>query len=374
MKPGSESDFVTEALPAFISEAEEQIEMLEQLLLQLEDAPEDAALLNALFRCAHTIKGSAGIFGLDRVVAFTHHVETLLSKLREGRVKLTPDMSTLLLRCNDQVLALIAQAKGAREDDAESMSARGELVLLLQAASGAPPAAAPLAVATASNQRCWHVSAAFGADTFRNGMDPLTILNYVRGLGDVPRMVCDVDAIPPLERLDPESCRLSFEFGLLTEAQQDQIEGAFSFVRDDCQLGVMPPAPSAAAEVSPVLSDTVGVAPAVVEAALKKPVRTQQASPPREAAASGSADDQRFIRVQAHRLDDVINLLGELVIAGAGASLLARQTKQRKLVEANAQISRLIEEIRNGTFNCAWCPSARPFRAFAAWCATPQPS
>ncbi|MBX9715814.1 MAG: Hpt domain-containing protein, partial [Burkholderiaceae bacterium] len=69
-----DNSFIAEALPAFISEAQEQLEMLEQLLLQLEDAPGDSELLGALFRCAHTVKGSAGIFGLDQVVAFTHHV------------------------------------------------------------------------------------------------------------------------------------------------------------------------------------------------------------------------------------------------------------------------------------------------------------
>ena len=80
-----DTGFLLEALPAFISEAQEQIESLEQLLLQLEEQPDDRELLDALFRCAHTVKGSAGIFGLDAVVAFTHHVETLLDCLREGQ-------------------------------------------------------------------------------------------------------------------------------------------------------------------------------------------------------------------------------------------------------------------------------------------------
>jgi two-component system, chemotaxis family, sensor kinase CheA len=411
MKHQNEVDFVAEALPAFISEAEEQIEALEQLLLQLEDAPEDAALLNALFRCAHTIKGSAGIFGLDDVVAFTHHVETLLSKLREGLVKLTPELSTLLLRCNDQVQVLIAQAKGVQDDNEASQTTRAALVAQLQAASGLAPAEATQALAPADTRRRWHVSAGFGADTFRNGMDPLTILNYVRGLGDVPRMVCDLQAIAPLDRLDPETCQLNFEFGLLTEASQQQIESAFSFVRDDCRLHVMPPVATTAdfadlidampdnprlgdilvaagaitqaqlqqglrvqcavaeqgqnTPLGQVLSDTVGVAPGVVDAALKKQ-RNNQRPAAREGngSAPAAADDQRFIRVQANRLDDVINLLGELVIAGAGAALLARQTKQRQLVEANAQISRLIEEIRNGTLQLRMVPIGETFSRF----------
>jgi two-component system chemotaxis sensor kinase CheA len=129
--------FIQETLPAFISEAQEQIETLEQLLLQLEDAPQDSELLAALFRCAHTVKGSAGIFGLDRVVAFTHHVETLLDQLREGRLQLTPAMSTLLLQCNDQIRTLVAQARDAAGDeDGQAVAARAALVQRLQALTG----------------------------------------------------------------------------------------------------------------------------------------------------------------------------------------------------------------------------------------------
>ena len=76
MNYGTQSDkeFIAQAMPAFISEAAEQIEAIETLLLELEEQPDNRDLLDSLFRCAHTVKGSAGIFGLNRVVEFTHHV------------------------------------------------------------------------------------------------------------------------------------------------------------------------------------------------------------------------------------------------------------------------------------------------------------
>ena len=259
----SEQDysFIEEALPAFISEAREQTEALEQLLLQLEHSPGDRELLDALFRCAHTVKGSAGIFGLDRVVAFTHHVETLLDEVREGRVLLTPALSTLLLQCNDEIRALISCAQSPQSDSEAAVLARQTLVERLQVASVSPAgggagggaggragdgagrgagesAAAATVVAGAGSQRRWFISARFGRETFRNGMDPLAILNYLRGLGTVPKLVCDSGAVPALEDLDPESCHLDFEFSLDTEASRSEIESAFSFVRDDCLLSV----------------------------------------------------------------------------------------------------------------------------------------
>jgi two-component system chemotaxis sensor kinase CheA len=108
--------FIASAMPAFISEAVEQTEAIETLLLELEEQPDNRELLDSLFRCAHTVKGSAGIFGLNRVVEFTHHVETLLDKMRDGDIALTPELSTLLLQCNDQIKFLVEIASNEDAD------------------------------------------------------------------------------------------------------------------------------------------------------------------------------------------------------------------------------------------------------------------
>jgi two-component system chemotaxis sensor kinase CheA len=105
-----------------------------------------------------------------------------------------------------------------------------------------------------------------------------------------------------------------------------------------------------------ILQASAGVAPETVAAALNKQQRQRQGP--------ASADDQRLIRVQADRLDAVINLLGELVIAGAGASLLARQIRNNPLIEANQQITRLIEEIRNNTLQLRMVPIGETFSRF----------
>ncbi len=410
MKPTDmDLQFVADALPAFLSEAREQIESIEQLMLQLEDAPDDRDLLDALFRCAHTVKGSAGIFGLDAVVAFTHHVETLLDQMRAGQLQLTPALSTLLLQCNDQIRALVDAAQTPQSDDPAGQDTRDDLVRQLQAAGhpaagdaaqAAPgaPAPAETGIAATSASR-WQIGAVFGPDTFRNGMDPLTILRYVAGLGTVVHVVCNTDAVPALEALDPECCHLDLHFTLDTDADRAAIEAAFSFVRDDCQLRLQAPqAPAVAAALAPagqpklgeLLVDVGVVTPGEVQAALqvqaqarndgKAPqplgsilqtigdVRPQavEAALNRQARQRGAAptDDNRFIRVQADRLDAVINLLGELVIAGAGAQLLARQTKQRGLIEANTQVGQLIEEIRNGTLKLRMVPIGETFSRF----------
>ena len=375
MKP-SEQDFIADALPAFISEAREQVETIEQLMLQLEDAPKDRELLDALFRCAHTVKGSAGIFGLDAVVGFTHHVETLLDRLREGQIALNPELSTLLLQCNDQIRSLVAAALDPQVEADQALAARAMLVDRLQAASGSANRssndgnpAVPAAAMAPRQAGTWQVSVQFGLDTFRNGMDPLALLGYLAGIGEISSLHCDLAALPAIDSLDAESCHLGFDFSLITDAAQAEIEAAFSFVREDCVLRLaggdlvvdeaqpMPAAPAHGDAEPPTLPTAMPpagppVGPPNTDPSLDaKPARQRQSA----------ADDHRFIRVHADRLDAVINLLGELVIAGAGAQLLARQTRQRALIEANTQIGRLIEEIRNGTLQLRMVPIGETF-------------
>ena len=409
MSLDADLDFIAQAMPAFISEAAEQIEAIETLLLELEEQPDNRELLDSLFRCAHTVKGSAGIFGLNRVVEFTHHVETLLDKMRDGDVALTPQISTLLLQCNDQIKFLVDTAADESADTAEQKDQRADLVIQLRSLSEGGAAAAPAAQAAAAASPkaaevagVWTISARFGLETFRNGMDPLSVARYLAGMGEVVSMRCGSDAVPPLLSLNPESCYLSFTMKLQTSSSREDIEGAFSFVIDDCELDVvapetpdqklaraiedMPATPRlgdmlvsvgavsqdklsqvlstqeasrgmpavAKAKIGDLLEAQAGVAPEVVAAALGKQQKIREAAP----------SEERYIRVQADRLDAVINLLGELVIAGAGATLLARATHQEALIEANLHMNSLIEEIRNGTLGLRMVPVGETFSRF----------
>ncbi|RZS52936.1 chemotaxis protein CheA [Sphaerotilus mobilis] len=411
--------FVAEALPAFIQEATEQVEQIEQLLLALEEAPGDRDKLDALFRCAHTVKGSAGIFGLDRIVAFTHDVETLLDRLREGRAELDLQVSTLLLQCNDQIRLLITQAADEQAESADQIDHRADLSTRLKAMlaaldDGVPASAEAAAVRQDSPEAAaalprWHLCTTFGPDTFRNGMDPLSVLSYLDTLGDVHAICCDTEAVPPLDRIDPESCHGAFQFTFDSTASRAEIEAAFAFVRDDCTLRLtapgtpvshfkalidaMPERPrlgeilvaigavtreeldlclgeqaamkTASSDDTPRLGEMLqvrtGVDPQVIDAAVVKQKQLSGDAADRKA---GPADEQRYIRVQADRLDAVINLLGELVTAGAGAAMLSRQTRQGSLIEAHLNMGRLIEEIRNGTLQLRMVPIGETFSRF----------
>jgi two-component system chemotaxis sensor kinase CheA len=404
-RAAEDDGFLREALPAFLSEAREQLDQLEHLLLELEVSPDDRELLDALFRCAHTIKGSAGLFGLDEVVAFAHHVEGFLDALREGTVRLAPAINSVLLRCADQVRRLLTEIDGTAVDDVEDE--REDLIAALAwhlpqaaahagAGAGAGPATGTADVPSHASVR-HHIALHFKPDTYRDGFDPLAILDYLATLGTLESMTIVIDRLPELASHDPEECHLDLEMDFLADLDAGQVEAAFDMVREDCVLRIS----TVAMATSSVLAriESMGDAPRVGEilvAAGALELRELDTALIEQARRSGSddarpigeliretlgvpqqvvdaavrkqrgrdGDDARTVRVPADRLDAVINLLGELVIAGAGTALLAQKTGVSELIESSHQLGRLIEEVRNGTLQLRMVQIGETFTRF----------
>ncbi|MFS2020789.1 Hpt domain-containing protein, partial [Massilia sp. CT11-108] len=124
----------------FIAESRELLEQMESALLAVTRDGLDA--VNAIFRAAHTIKGSAGMFGLDPVVRFTHVAESVLDKVRDGAIPVGDELVALLLACRDHIGALVDAVESGTLDDADLAAAGAPLVAQLQAYldGGAAPA------------------------------------------------------------------------------------------------------------------------------------------------------------------------------------------------------------------------------------------
>ena len=138
---------------AFFEESAEHLAIVEEGLLQLEQHPEDLDLLNKIFRSAHSIKGTSGMFGFNAVAQFTHKMETLLDLLRNGQKVATPQIADLLLKSTDCLKTLVDAAKtGSPVDDEAVQRLTGELASAsvlgsqptAQAASSSPTASTAL--------------------------------------------------------------------------------------------------------------------------------------------------------------------------------------------------------------------------------------
>jgi two-component system chemotaxis sensor kinase CheA len=392
-----------QALQTFIEESRELLSAMEDALLVLEGNPGDTDAIAAVFRAMHTIKGSAGLFGLDHIVSFTHVAESVMDRVRDGKLVVDEPLAALLLACGDHIGDLVDRlAAGQVEPDAD-LRASDEILLNhlrthLGAAAPAKPAGVPLEREAPVRREggglvasdAWHISVRFGQDLFRNGFDPLSFVRYLGTLGRLVHVETLTDTMPEARDMDPESCYLGFEIRLLSTADKSAIEGAFDFVRDDCSLSILPPhshireylrlieaLPEDNARLGEILVacgaltareleeallhqglETVALAagqPAapplgeiLVERKMMQPEVVGAALEKQQHVHDAKAREARIIRVDAAKLDHLINLVGELVIAGAGANLLAGRSGDGALQEATALISRFVEDIRDG--------------------------
>jgi len=406
-----------QALQTFIAESRELLEDVETALLSIEQAEDRGESIAAIFRAAHTIKGSAGLFGLDHVVAFTHVVESVLDEVRDGRIELGGELITLLLGCGDHIGGMIdAIAAGKLEADA-GMIANGEpltaaLRVYLDPNAHAAPAAAVAAVAVSAPvagasqvatdgaaSAHWHISLRFGPEVMRNGMDPLSFIRYLATLGEVAGIATLTDALPEVFEFDAEVCYLGFEIAFASNAEQAAIENVFEFVREDSQIRILPPhsplsefarlidalpegreragacvvqsGSLTAAELElafnpPAAQAQAAAATAAVIAAAAAPAAAPAAPAEKKPAAKeGKAQESRAsIRVDADKLDHLINLIGELVIAGASTDLLARRSRNPELQECTSTLANLVEEVRDSALQLRMVKIGATFSRF----------
>jgi two-component system chemotaxis sensor kinase CheA len=364
-----------QALQTFIAEARELLQDMEQSLLQLEHAPEDAGQLASIFRAAHTIKGSAGLFGLEPIVSFAHVVEDVLDRLRDGQVQADRGLIALMLECNDHLLELVEVVAVQRSTlTAQSLGHEAQLRERLdryRRVQAQPELIAP------QPRAAWHISVRFGADMLRNGMDPLSFLRYLATLGELLGVVTCAEQLPAAAQMDAESCYLGFEIRLLSEQNEATLAEAFEFVRDECRLFIFAPDTSAA-QYRQWLQDQGAEAPWLADALVRcgtltaedlrepspAPSAAQHPAPATSDKPASEAKSQRFIRVRADQLETLIDLAGELITASAGAQLLAREQGDEHLREATSVVASLVEQLLDGALAMRMVPIGDTFNRF----------
>lgn len=410
-----------EAIEAFIEECSELLSVMEDALLQIEHDPGSDELINAIFRAAHTIKGTSGVFSFDDLVEFTHVVENVLDRVRDGSITIESNLVACLLSCRDHIGTLVQIAvDNSKSIDAEVKATGDELVRQLEAFLGAQNLEMQTSISTELVEEMhsaldktgiqvastnWHISLRFDKDVLRHGMDPLSFLRYLRNIGELVQVTTITDNLPDLVDADPEQCYLGFEIAFLANEGVDKakIESVFEFVRDMCQLFILPPEADIgefsqlieslpeenmrigeilcavgaltdnelkeALEYSKAAAGKTGEpAPKLGEVLVEKKAVHQQtvdnALDKQAKAATDTSNKSRVIRVDASKLDSLINLVGELVIAGARTNLLAQSLKNENLLESVATMEHLVEEIRDSALNLRMVQIGDTFNRF----------
>ncbi|MBK1656667.1 chemotaxis protein CheA [Paracraurococcus ruber] len=340
-------------------EAAELLDMLEQSLLDLDHRPDDRDLVDTAFRALHTIKGSGAMFGFDSVAAFTHEFETAFDRVRAGLAPCSRALVAAALRARDHIRGLI------EAPDATDPAVGDTILSALHAAvsddAAAPaPALPPTAPESASaSPRTWRICFRPGPDALVNGTNPLLMLEELRGLGRA-RVTALLDRVPPLDAIDPESCYLGWEVMLETAAPRSAIEEVFLFILDDAAVRIEPPSDDTAAQAEPGPAAAIAATPDLAEAeppSVVPPLRPGRSDP--DIGRVGGS-----LRVQAERLDALMDRVGELVICQARLHQLAGAGADPGLTAVAEEIGRLVSELRDTTMGIRMVPIGSLFTRF----------
>jgi two-component system chemotaxis sensor kinase CheA len=254
----------------------------------------------------------------------------------------------------------------------------------------------------------WHISLRFGKDVLRNGMDPLSFLRYLATLGNIEALEALFDTMPDAAVMNPESCYLGLEIAFKGAVDKETLANVFEFVQDDCAIHILPPRSKVLDYVRLIdslpedkerLGELLVNSGALTRRELEDGLRMQQSLAERKGADAQPEDwrklgkilvrqgvvqdelidaalnkqlvikehktlESSFIRVRADNLDELITLVGELVIAGAGTRLLAQRAGNSDLIESTIITEALVEQIRDRALTLRMVPIGEAFTRF----------
>ena len=384
------SDPMAEIRASFFMECEELLEALQDGLEAMESGAGDEETVNVVFRAVHSIKGGAGAFGLDDLVAFAHRFETALDDVRAG--KLVPDANVMKLffSCGDKLTDLVHESRdGVEHDPATTADLFSRLDAIIGAAPADEdeeihfqPAALSLdldldlnldldpALPVGSDPQCDPLIIEFRPDNdlFNSGNEPLYLFRALRDLGDL-EVTCDETDLPLLTDLKPDAPHLSWKLTLSTTEGEAAVQEVFEFVDGLCDLSItranptgangavcedpetvetspFPPSDCAPNTVENPANDIESTIREQREAAQEsgKPAPSDPAtsasgkpSPPKKSTPSAP---RATVRVDLERIDKLVNLVGEIVINQAMLS----QSVEEAGLPPNSQVRTGLDE------------------------------
>ena len=336
----------------FQEEAQEILVDLEASLLKLNEQSDDMDLVSCIFRALHTIKGSGAMFGFDELANFTHKLENAFDEVRNGRLKVSGELVDLSLRSLDQIKVYV-------EEKPVDEGISGDLLKQLQNLTS-PESSTPVHSSCDPKERCapeaanteqiWKIHFAPGPAMLLNGSNPFVLLQEVRRLGQC-QVAAHMDSLPSLADIDPECCYASWDLVLRTSATIDEIRDIFIFVEDACELKIE--------------ADQTTQSPAEETEA----DRTARGLQERRGEKGGrrsydGPDNASSIRVPAGKLDEFVNLVGELVTVQARLSELAARRDDLEIAAVAEDVERLASALRANSMNVRMMPIRGTFEKF----------
>lgn len=378
----------SELVAVFLHEAKDLHSQLEQGLLEYDASggQVDSDIVDGLFRAAHTIKGSAGVVGLDEIVSFTHLVETALEFIRSGELNFSSDLVSCLLACSDHIGLLLERAEQEKplEDDSQQQGAQllQRLSKFMENLLGEQDSVKNSTESCSADQLI--VLLRFNSDTFRDGFDPLSLLRFLKTKASVIKEHWFFDEVPAFDQVpkpsDLECCYLSLTL-LVADCSALVVDDVFDFVRDSSTYFRFPVETTpedfqaALGELDEPLQTLVmevwkqwGVLPEEKDTS-EKVDQTKNMTEKSETNTSPTktvaTKDTRLMKVPAFKLDELVNQLGELVIATGALQAQVTDIVSDRLHETIEQIQQLVDDLQGNALHLRMVQIGETFKRFS---------
>lgn len=348
---------MTNELQLFLEDVSEQMTFMENALVDMQEGGVNEDDVGALFRAMHTIKGTAGMFGFDAVVSFTHVAESLLSEVRSQTIELTSDMLDLFLLVKDHVERLIEIATENQELDEELQSRNDELLTKLKSFMPGMQKEEPKVsqiskdvneIELGANEKLWYVGIKLHEDFYSSGMDIINLLSFLGDLGEMESIVPVVKNIPDFDEYQPLIAYVGFHIKLISSHSKEDIEEVFEFNLDDLDLKIE--------EVETAKEENEVISQEPQEKQVEKKSETvkkeKKVSKPNSSDDTKKAEKTNFsLRVDSSKVDQLINQISEMVIANAKIAQIADNLDNSELSESTSVMSDMLEEVRSSVMN-----------------------
>lgn len=375
---------------AFIEEALELLNELEASLLEIEAEPENNNLIAKVFRALHTIKGSAAMFGYDEITMFTHDIENVYDHVRNGKVKINKGIIDLTLAARDQIGLMLSSSNGQGNVDEKVTKEIIESFrkIVNQYKNVGKEAKEPEHKATIINEtesgklETYYIKFKPAEDIFLMGTNPVMLLNELRELGSALILACYKD-MPEFEQMNPEKCYASWEIILKTNKGTDAIKDVFIFVEDQSDLIIEKTdeenklrqeedfndfkklvkeiARTKKVDIINLLSE---YEPSTIKAQLSQNNNTGDRKTKDTNELSSENESVSSIRVSAEKLDELVNLVGELVTTQARLSQIALNNSDSNIVTISEEVERITWALRDSALNIRMLPIGTTFSKF----------
>ena len=380
---------MNEELEIFLEDCDDQLQMMENALLEMQGGEITEDGIGAIFRAVHTIKGSAGMFGFEGIVAFTHTGENLFDVIRQGSIEITSEMISLFLLCKDYIQKLIDAAVEDEELSAEDSELGkellGELQRFLPSTDTPKKEKSIVKVMEQETEKVainWHISIRFKKDFFTTGMSIHSIFNFLNSMGSVLINTPITYTIPLLKDLDPFIPYVGFEILYQGGTSQEALEDVFEFIQDDISLIIFQAENREEYDLLLQFREEESLQEALIEngfvqAEIEKVLEVQTQVVPstelkkeikKESSTKKSKKVNASLRVDASKIDTLINHMSEIVIANAKIlALVSKESEEEEnseLQEAAETMKQLLEYVRDGIMDIRMMQVGDSFNKF----------